>query len=113
MSVSAMCAALKMSGSTEATTRRQGFTERTGDAAATKLGLNPYEVWPEMRDDSIRECTGLPPVAVVHALVTCLDCARPLTTEHVHVADDGASGVLSARCPVGHANRMTVTVEVA
>ena len=102
-----------VSGSTANDASRRGFTELQCDRYATKAGLSAYEVWPELREDVIRDATGLPPVSAVHALVSCLECGRPLTAESVAVEKDGRSGELVAVCPVGHRNVLRVEMEVA
>ena len=52
-------------GSTYANARRIGLTAEQADRYAVKLGLHPYEVWPEMADDAAKA-----------ASVTCPECER-------------------------------------
>ena len=91
---------------------RYGLSEKQADRFAVRTGLHPFSVWPEMCDDVIRETTGLSAVQVVHAMVVCLECGRPVATVDVQVAPDGTGGRVESECPVGHVNRMSVTVEV-
>lgn len=101
-----------MSGQAWRNYRRYGLSEVSADRFAVRSGLHPFTVWPEMCDDVIRDETGLSAVQVVHAMVSCLECGRPVTTVDVQVADDGTGGIVESLCPVEHRNRMRVTVEV-
>lgn len=100
-------------GSSAASIRDLGFSEIQADKACTKVGLSPYEVWPEMRDDIITEESGLPEVAVLHAFVRCLECGRALSFSEPRVAADGTHGAALGVCVEGHRNTMRVELEVA
>lgn len=60
MSEHAAAVVLGLSGSTEQDYRRRGMTERVADRLAVKVGLHPFEVWPEMVElhiaAEVREC---------------------------------------------------------
>lgn len=99
--------------STAASIRDRGFSEIQADRACTKLGLSPYEVWPELRDDIIAEESGLPEVTVLHAFVRCLECGRSLSFSQPRVAADGTHGAALGVCVEGHRNTMRVELEVA
>ena len=51
---------LGLKGSTYQDYKRRGVTEAVADRLATKAGLSPYEVWPELRDAVIAEVLSKP-----------------------------------------------------
>jgi hypothetical protein len=101
-----------MSGQTYRNYCRYGLNEESADRFAVRTGMHPFTVWPEMCDDVIRETTGLSAVQVVHAMVSCLECGRPVETVDVQVSPDGTGGTVVSVCPSGHRNHMRVTIEV-
>ncbi len=104
---------LAISGGAYGAMRLHGLTLDQAERYAERAGLHPYEVWPLMRDDVIAATCEPPPVRVVHALVTCLSCGRPLEFGDTKVDSTGRSGRVEAVCRVGHRNVMRVELEVA
>jgi hypothetical protein len=91
--------------------RTRGVSELVADRLATKAGLSAYEVWPELRDDTICEVLHVEPDARSTILHRCTQCGRRQSGELVSEAPERMEALLV--CAAGHKERLTVTVEAA
>jgi hypothetical protein len=66
MSPNQACMSLGVAGSTQQKYRAEGVIERTAEMLATRAGFHVFEIWPEMVEDRLDDCS-----------LPCEDCGTP------------------------------------